>query len=105
MLINDGIRKFLGSYDGAKFAEKHSLSTTGIWVIRGEDPNCDLGGSHYHPLIGYFKGTAREALEYGINDSRWIVWGSGGSIEKIEIINEVKYPAPPDDYCDEEYCG
>ena len=38
--------------------------TYGIWEARGEDPNCDLGGYHHTPLLGYFKGTLGDVMAH-----------------------------------------
>jgi len=58
---------------------------THTWVVYGEDPNCDFGGSHVQPILGYMRGTfdavAREALKH----SNFVTWGSGGKLVAIEI--------------------
>ena len=36
-----------------RLLEKYSPNEKGIWHIQGEDPNCDLGGSHHQPTLKY----------------------------------------------------
>jgi hypothetical protein len=64
----------------------YPLNEEGIWEVRGEDPNCDLGGHHHEPLIGHFKGKFKNVLEYAVSHKDWFVWGIGGSIKKINVI-------------------
>ncbi len=54
----------------------------GVWRIRGEDPNCDMGGYHHMPDLGTFEGRYRDVVEYAINLPRFFEWGSGGDIQK-----------------------
>lgn len=35
-----------------------------IWQILGEDPNCDFGGSHIQPTLGYVEGEYEDVLVY-----------------------------------------
>lgn len=73
------------SYRGQKLREKHSLDEEGIWRIRGEDPNCDLGGAHYQPELGTIEGKLREVVEHAVQLSGFYTWGSGGDIIKVSI--------------------
>lgn len=57
----------------------------GIWVVRGEDPNCDLGGSHVEPLIGYVEGMYEIVVDWALVQPAFFAWGSGGSIEEIVV--------------------
>jgi hypothetical protein len=34
----------------------HGAADEGLWAIHGEDPNCDLGGSHIEPHIETVEG-------------------------------------------------
>ena len=74
------------TYSGKKLLQKHSLDEKGFWQVRGEDPNCDLGGYHHQPDLGIIEGTLKEALEYGVMHPNFYTWGGGGDFEKINII-------------------
>ena len=74
------------SYSGRKLLENHSLNEKGLWMIKGEDPNCDFGGSHHNPEIGVFNGTLEQATVYAVQQPKFYTWGSGGKIEKINVI-------------------
>lgn len=75
-----------GTYSGKRLLEKHSLSENGVWHVKGEDPNCDLGGSHVQPDLGIVEGTLKDALNYAVTHPRFYAWGGGGDIIKIQII-------------------
>ncbi len=47
---------YFKTYNGRKLREEYSLNTSGLWQIKGEDPNCDFGGSHYQPDLGIVEG-------------------------------------------------
>jgi hypothetical protein len=74
------------TYSGNRLLEKHSLNERGFWKVKGEDPNCDLGGYHHQPDLGIIEGTLKEALEYGVMHKDFYSWGGGGDFEKINII-------------------
>jgi hypothetical protein len=74
------------TYNGKRLLELHSLDEKGPWKITGEDPNCDMGGSHHTPYLGIFDGTLKEAIEYGVMQPRFYAWGGGGDFEKIQIM-------------------
>ena len=73
------------SYSGKELLKKHSLSDTGLWRIKGEDPNCDFGGHHYQPDLGVVEGTLKDVIEYAVNLKSFWTWGGGGSIEPVKI--------------------
>ena len=74
------------TYSGTQLLKHHSLDEKGFWKIKGEDPNCDLGGYHHQPDLGTFEGTLQEALEYGVMHPSFYTWGGGGNFEKVIII-------------------
>ena len=74
------------TYAGKQLLSKHSLDEKGLWKVKGEDPNCDMGGSHHQPDLGVVEGTLQEALEYGLAHKDFYSWGGGGDFEKIKII-------------------
>lgn len=73
------------SYRGKELLRKHKLDEFGIWRIRGEDPNCDLGGAHYQPELGVVEGKLKDVIKYAVKLSDFYTWGSGGDITKVEI--------------------
>jgi hypothetical protein len=58
----------------------------GIWKIEGECNNPDYNGSHITPVLGYFHGHYYDVIEYALTLDRFFTWGSGGTIEPIEIV-------------------
>lgn len=52
-----------------------------VYSVYGEDPNCDIFGSHNSPFLGNVEGTFIEVLEYAANNMRgFYAWGGGGYI-------------------------
>jgi hypothetical protein len=74
------------SYSGRDLLSKHSLTETGQWQIRGEDPNCDLGGAHHQPDLGIVDGVLKDVIEYAVELKGFWQWGAGGTITKIKVI-------------------
>ena len=86
-VIQEKIKDYLGrTYSGGQLLKKHTLDEKGLWKVRGEDPNCDLGGSHHQPDLGVVEGTLQEALEYALAHKDFYTWGGGGNFEKITTI-------------------
>ena len=81
--INDYLNR---TYSGKRLNEKHQLTETGLWEVRGEDPNCDLGGSHHQPKLGVVEGSLKDALTYAVNNPNFYTWGGGGDVSKITPI-------------------
>jgi hypothetical protein len=65
---------------------KHFPATCkGVWEIYGEDPNCDVGGSHHTPLLQVVEGTYINVVEYALTLPGFFTWGGGGNIKLQEI--------------------
>lgn len=79
----ENYKKFLETYSGVELLKKHKLEEEGIWKIRGEDPNCDMGGAHYMPELGIVTGTLQDVIMYGTNLPSFWQWGAGGSFELV----------------------
>lgn len=60
------------------------LDEYGIWHVQGEDPNCDFGGSHYQPTIGYYEGKLIDIVKFAVEQKSFWTWGAGGNFYKIE---------------------
>lgn len=55
-----------------------------IWIIFGEDPNCDLGGSHHNPKLATVTGTYKNVVDYALKLKGFFTWGGGGIIERAD---------------------
>ena len=75
--------RFLTSWGGCTLLKKHSLSDYGEWKVYGEDPNCDMGGTHHSPYLGRFKGTLSEVIDKAVGLSGFFAWGAGGTIKAV----------------------
>lgn len=75
--------KFICTYFAKKMLEKHSLDEYGLWLIKGEDPNCDLGGHHYQPNLGTVEGVLSDVIDYAVELPQFWQWGAGGEITKV----------------------
>lgn len=90
--IQQRVNDYLNTtYSGKMLLNSHTLDEKGLWKIKGEDPNCDMGGHHHQPEIGIIEGTLQEALEYGVTHPNFYSWGGGGSFEKVSIIKPKKH--------------
>lgn len=79
------VDKFFHSYNGKELLKKYTLSDIGVWCVKGEDPNCDLGGPHYQPILGYFTGSLASVIDEAVELPGFWQWGYGGDISAVEI--------------------
>jgi len=77
------LSRFKNTYSYQSLLSKHNLDEVGIWEVRGEDPNCDLGGSHHKPKLGTFEGKLEDIVAYAVTLSDFWQWGAGGDITKV----------------------
>lgn len=70
-----------------KLSKEHDPDEVAIWHIRGEDPDCDARGRPRKPSLAYVKGRYEHVLEYALNIPEFVTWGSGGSIEPIDVMD------------------
>lgn len=87
--MNKSYDKFINTYSGRELMKSHNLSDYGKWMVRGEDPNCDLGGPHHQPLVGYFEGTLQQVIEYAVKHPVFWTWGGGGSIQPMDAKHNI----------------
>jgi hypothetical protein len=81
---------YLNTYSGKELLKKHSLSEFGIWKVRGEDSNCDLGGPHYMPELGIYEGTLEAVIKLSVELPNFWQWGSGGDFTKVTVQKVVR---------------
>lgn len=82
------VHDYLNNKSGGQMllSKGYSLSEFGLWQVKGEDPNCDLGGSHINPDLGIFEGTLKDALIYAVSHKGFYQWGAGGYVTKVDTI-------------------
>lgn len=76
--------KFLQTTEGKNLIKNHTLTENGVWEVFGEDPNCDLHGSHTMPRLGAFEGELRKVLTHVVELPGFWQWGSGGRVTKYD---------------------
>lgn len=85
--MSEKLEKFRKTYSGKKLLEQHSLNEVGVWEIRGEDQNCDWGGSHHEPYLATVEGKLSDVIENAVDLPGFWTWGGGGSIKQVRIMN------------------
>lgn len=81
--------RFTKTYNYTSLLKKHSLEEEGMWQIFGEDPNCDFGGCHSQPNLGFAEGKLADVIEYAVDLPGFWQWGAGGDIKKMSEIKKV----------------
>jgi hypothetical protein len=84
------VNRFMNCYGGRDLMTNHSMDEYGIWEVRGEDPNCDLGGYHGNPILATLQGTLKDVIREAVIMPGFWQWGSGGKINKV-IPREVRH--------------
>lgn len=77
------LEQYRNSYSYRELVNKHKLDEHGLWNVRGEDSNCDLGGAHYMPDLGTFEGKLEDIIAYAVQLTGFWSWGAGGDIKKV----------------------
>lgn len=81
---NEDFKKCLLSGKPSRYGqEAYSPDEYGTWRVTGEDPNCDMGGSHHEPDLGTFTGKFKDVVNKAVDLPRFFQWGGGGKIVKI----------------------
>ena len=78
----DAYKRYLKTYSGQELLKKHDLEEEGTWHVFGEDPNCDLGGYHHQPDLGYMTGRLVDVVKAAVSMNSFWTWGGGGKIVK-----------------------
>jgi hypothetical protein len=79
MTATENFNKYIkDTWGGKELLKNHKLDDEGIWEIYGEDPNCDMGGSHHTPKLGTVQGKLCDVIMYGASLPSFWQWGSGG---------------------------
>lgn len=73
----------MDNYIKDRLLKENDPEEEGTWKILGEDPNCDLGGSHFQPDLGTVSGRYKDVIEYALTLTNFVQWGYGGNIKKI----------------------
>jgi hypothetical protein len=81
--------RFACGYNGQELLKKYRLDDEGPWNIYGEDPNCDMGGSHHKPFLETVEGPLSEVIDYAVNLKGFWQWGAGGRIEPAPAIRRL----------------
>ena len=81
--------RFIESSTYSLLMKKHSLDEPGLWQIFGEDPNCDFGGCHSQPRLGFVEGNLNDVILYAVELPGFWQWGAGGDIKKVDNIKKV----------------
>lgn len=72
--------RYMSTYAGKHLG--YPLSEVSVWLVHGEDPNCEMHGSHISPKLGYFEGKLEDVIRYAVELPNFWQWGGGGSFEK-----------------------
>lgn len=81
------VEKYLSTYGGKNL--KYKLEEHGLWQVFGEDPNCDLGGYHHEPELGFFSGKLKDVIATAVLLPNFWTWGAGGRFKKVSDVTSV----------------
>lgn len=81
------VDKYLRTFSGKNL--KYKMEEEGLWQVFGEDPNCDLGGSHHEPDLGFFSGKLKDVIATAVLLPNFWTWGGGGRIKKVSNVTHV----------------
>lgn len=81
--MSKNFENYKTTYEYRILLEKHSLSEEGTWRVQGEDSNCDWGGHHHMPDLGYYTGRLEDIIALAVEMPSFWTWGAGGKISKI----------------------
>lgn len=85
-MSQSNLERYEQTWSYTELMKNHSLGEIGIWEIRGEDPNCDFGGSHHMPYLMTVEGKLADVIRNVVDLPSFWTWGGGGSINLVKII-------------------
>jgi hypothetical protein len=90
--MSTSLERYKNTYSYKELIKKYSLDQVGIWEVRGEDANCDFGGSHHMPVLFHVHGKLQEVIENAVEQKGFWTWGAGGDFRLIRVlpIDELK---------------
>lgn len=74
------VERYFLTFAGRELLKKYKLTDVGTWKVRGEDPNCDFGGTHIMPDLGTYEGKLEDVIAYAVTLPSFWTWGAGGDI-------------------------
>lgn len=81
---SNNFERYMKTYSGQRIP-RTDLDRVAFWEIRGEDPNCDMGGHHHQPYLGTVQGRLREVIEYAVELPGFWQWGGGGDFREVKV--------------------
>lgn len=72
------------------------LDEYGVYHIRGEDPNCDFGGHHHEPDLGFLEGPLWAVINDAVEIHGFFSWGAGGKVLPV-FPRKVRAALSPED--------
>lgn len=65
--------------------EHHQLKEYATWQVFGADPNCDMGGSHHTPSLGFFTGWLEDVIVIAVELPGFWQYDPG-EIKKVKAV-------------------
>lgn len=77
-------QRFMGchNHDNDDLFSRNTVNTEGVWHVFGDDPNCDLGGPHHTPDLGYFEGRLEDVIRHAVMLPKFWAWGPGRIVKE-----------------------
>lgn len=82
---DEAYTRFINTFRGRLLTKNHRLNEAGTWQVCGEDPNCDMGGSHHNPYLATYSGTLENVIRKAVTLHGFWQWGAGGDIKKVSV--------------------
>lgn len=68
--------QFVKSDKYSSLLRQHKLDEDGIWLVRSEE----------FQTIGHVSGKLDDAIKWAVSQTNWGGYGSGGSLEKLQVV-------------------
>lgn len=88
VLITDPVKadklfqEFVTRLRSNKYDKQPSLNERAVWHVFGADPNCDMGGYHHEPDLGFYEGTFEDVARYAVTLAGFHSWGPGRIVKE-----------------------